>query len=211
MTGRTGPTRVATQNGLDVLTFTSVSQNDANGQFLAAANVAINENLQTIFILNNPTTVNAGGTTQYWGNTRIVSLQPGDFSQYIAFPYSWAGVAAGYISDQTGVPSSLGDNSVANAYNLIVANIATGAQTVWRNGTLQNSRTISLVSRLLTGTFIGSFVGTAEFYSGTIAEIIVYNAALTITQREQVEGYLSWKWGLVANLPPNHPFRNTPP
>jgi len=29
--------------------------------------------------------------------------------------------------------------------------------------------------------------------------------------RYKVEGYLAWKWGLVANLPSGHPYKNLPP
>jgi hypothetical protein len=29
---------------------------------------------------------------------------------------------------------------------------------------------------------------------------------LTTTQRQQVEGYLAWKWGLNASLPTTHPY-----
>jgi hypothetical protein len=35
---------------------------------------------------------------------------------------------------------------------------------------------------------------------GKIGEIIVYNTALTTSQRQQVEGYLAHKWGLYTNL-----------
>lgn len=43
---------------------------------------------------------------------------------------------------------------------------------------------------------------------GYFAEIIGFadNSQQTI-----VEGYLAWKWGLVANLPAGHPYKNSPP
>jgi hypothetical protein len=44
-------------------------------------------------------------------------------------------------------------------------------------------------------------------FNGYISEILVYTSALTTTQRQQVEGYLAWKWGLTASLPANHPFK----
>lgn len=47
--------------------------------------------------------------------------------------------------------------------------------------------------------------------NGYIQEIIVYNSALTLSQYQQVEGYLAWKWGFQASLPFNHPFRLFPP
>lgn len=46
--------------------------------------------------------------------------------------------------------------------------------------------------------------------TGAIAEIIVYNAELSAAQREQVEGYLAWKWDLQTSLPIGHPYRNIP-
>jgi hypothetical protein len=47
-------------------------------------------------------------------------------------------------------------------------------------------------------------------YGGLIGEEIIYNSALTTTQRQQVEGYLAWKWRLRASLPVNHPYKNIP-
>lgn len=43
-----------------------------------------------------------------------------------------------------------------------------------------------------------------------INEIVIYNNILTTTQRQQVEGYLAWKWGLQKSLPSSHPFFNFP-
>jgi hypothetical protein len=42
-------------------------------------------------------------------------------------------------------------------------------------------------------------------------ELIILNQLPTTYQRQQVEGYLAWKWGIQANLPANHPFKNAPP
>ena len=50
-----------------------------------------------------------------------------------------------------------------------------------------------------------------EGFNGYIQEILIYDTPLTTTQRQNVEGYLAWKWGLVANLPGNHPFKKWPP
>ena len=43
------------------------------------------------------------------------------------------------------------------------------------------------------------------FYTGTIYEFIIYNTTLSAPQCLQIESYLSQKWGLVGNLPSNHP------
>jgi hypothetical protein len=48
-------------------------------------------------------------------------------------------------------------------------------------------------------------------FSGSYAEILFFSTFLQPQQREQVEGYLAWKWGLVANLPSDHPYKNVLP
>jgi hypothetical protein len=48
-------------------------------------------------------------------------------------------------------------------------------------------------------------------FNGYISEVIVYTTALTTAQRQNVEGYLAWKWGLQGSLPSTHPYKNLPP
>ena len=42
--------------------------------------------------------------------------------------------------------------------------------------------------------------------TGLIYEVLVFNTALTTTQRQEIEGYLAWKWGVHASLPTGHPY-----
>lgn len=44
-----------------------------------------------------------------------------------------------------------------------------------------------------------------------LAEIILYNSQLATLQVQMIEGYMAWKWGLQANLPAGHPYKNAPP
>jgi hypothetical protein len=44
-----------------------------------------------------------------------------------------------------------------------------------------------------------------------VCEIITYNRSLTTTDRQMVEGYLAWKWGMVSQLPNGHPYKTFPP
>jgi autotransporter-associated beta strand protein len=55
--------------------------------------------------------------------------------------------------------------------------------------------------------------GGTSFYSfdGQIGEVIVTTGTLTADTRTTIEGYLAWKWNLVANLPPGHPHAAQPP
>lgn len=58
-----------------------------------------------------------------------------------------------------------------------------------------------------TGITIGSrWTQNQETFQGHIAEVIYYNRRLSQSERQTVEGYLAWKWGLRNNLPTNHPY-----
>lgn len=60
-------------------------------------------------------------------------------------------------------------------------------------------------------TSIGLRASFVEGVVGSIYEIIVYSRALTLLEREAVEGYLAWKWKLVGALPSGHAYKNVKP
>jgi len=49
------------------------------------------------------------------------------------------------------------------------------------------------------------------YLNGYINEILIFSNALTLTQYQQVEGYLASKWGLVSSLPSSHPYKKGSP
>ena len=48
----------------------------------------------------------------------------------------------------------------------------------------------------------------SDFSSG---EVILIDKVLTLSDREKLEGYLAWKWGLQANLPAGHTYKSAAP
>ena len=52
---------------------------------------------------------------------------------------------------------------------------------------------------------IVQYNGTPQ-YTGYISEVLVFNTALTTTQRQAIEGYLGWKWGLQGSLSSTNPY-----
>lgn len=44
-----------------------------------------------------------------------------------------------------------------------------------------------------------------------ISEVVYVRTGLPVSQQQQLEGYLAWKWGLQASLPLNHPYRYAAP
>jgi hypothetical protein len=135
------------------------------------------------------------------------------------------GTADGYIffgADSTGsnFASYVGNgsswsNAVANSPNYNVNSLCLMEMTnnstsnellPYFNGNAQTGK-YGGVTKALTGLTFGSNPGGgAQFWNGYVAEVLVYNTVLSKVQRQQVEGYLSWKWGLQANLPSSHPY-----
>jgi hypothetical protein len=118
----------------------------------------------------------------------------------------------GYISSYAvgggilAATSTLVENSVTTSLNVIMAVISSGSQLIFRNGTQQSSNTRSLTSATSDALLIGKWSGGTEFYQGDLGEMIVYSRNLGSNERQQVEGYLAWKWGLRTRLPTNHPY-----
>ena len=77
------------------------------------------------------------------------------------------------------------------------------------NGSAEDPITTNSAILPLSEITIGGLDG--QNWNGDIGEIIVYNGVLSTSERQTVEGYLAWKWGLQSNLPSNHPyFSNSP-
>ena len=135
-------------------------------------------------------------------------------SLYINQNQSQIVVRRGYTTNNTRYDGPLYANTInqgyiysaltdyqASTYQLII-NGSTNAATAFA-GTGTTTSDTSLI-------YVGSTSFNEPFY-GYVAEYIIYNSVITILQREQVEGYLAWKWGLQANLPANHPYKAAAP
>jgi hypothetical protein len=48
-------------------------------------------------------------------------------------------------------------------------------------------------------------------FLGNIGDVLTYAQPFDQTNRQNVEGYMAWKWGLQSQLPIDHPWKNTPP
>jgi len=58
---------------------------------------------------------------------------------------------------------------------------------------------------------IGTLREIASPWDGVVCEIVSYGSTLTLTDRQKMEGYIAWKWNLVALLPAGHPYKTTRP
>jgi len=183
VTGTGYPFLSTTSSGLQCIGF------NGSNNFYKASTVMSGSN-NTYFFVATATTNTTGGL-MYWGdNGRVL----GDW-----FYYNNPVGYFSFSSNQFFTPS--------NALVAITENVGVLC-TGYINGTSNGSQSsVSMGSNQ--SLMIGS--QSANYWKGTIQEVIIYNSAFTTTQRQQVEGYLAWKWGIQSKLPTNHPYYSAAP
>ena len=99
-----------------------------------------------------------------------------------------------------------------NLINIDWVNTGGVGKSVRANATLEGSvGQTGTVSAMSGGGTIGNVVSQG-ILSGTIFEIIfILDTKITTINRNKLEGYLAWKWGIQSYLPPGHPYLSAPP
>ena len=212
-----GDSATLTKTGATVLSWAdkSGSNNTAtavNSPVASGASILMNGSSYFTTTLTIPTQAHcliAVHTPSVDGNQSLFRFQISG-NPYIVFPYA---NTSGYITsyDATNTidasHSALVENSITTQKNLICANIVANGQQVYLNGTSQAYTAVSLTASTSPVLTIGQFTASEmEGYVGSINELIVYSVPLTVIQRQAIEGYLAWKWGIQSQLPPTHPY-----
>jgi len=81
---------------------------------------------------------------------------------------------------------------------------------IYRNGVVLSNASASGSFTSTTAQKFGIGIYSAGYSRTNVSELIIYNFALTTSQRQQVEGYLANKWGLTSLLATTHPFYKFP-
>jgi hypothetical protein len=167
--------------------------------------LAVSNTLFSIFIVEQRQSANASqfllrGTISQYNSMLHIG--------YYIYPNSFA--FAFYANDlisinATDIPAYVPGNEPFRLWSFIYGS---AGRRIYLNGRLLSSDTNNLNLISWNGGNIG---GNGNFYTGNINEILFYKPFIDGLQRQQIEGYLAWKWGLQANLPASHPFYNAPP
>lgn len=117
------------------------------------------------------------------------------------------------------------ENYTTGEYRMfeLFVNRTEGKDYFYQNGSVRQTITVSDATNygdngnvMLVGAY-GNGSGTtppqANYYlNGNISEIIIYKGSdMSILNRQTIEGYLAWKWGIQTMLPNDHPYKNLPP
>jgi len=99
-----------------------------------------------------------------------------------------------------------------NTWKIIASRFVSGGNDfLYINGGAERSAINGGVFNLNNVLRIGGSVNFGRSFNGEIAEKIITTVDLSTADRQKLEGYLAHKWGLVANLPSNHPYKTVAP
>lgn len=116
---------------------------------------------------------------------------------------NWSGFASGGFRSP---------HSVSQTGRQVFGSVHSGSSlTCFLNGTAGSAYTHTL-NKAFTRYGIGLDIGEATRYlDGEVCEVVVVNSSVSEADRQRIEGYLAHKWGLEANLPAGHPYKDAPP
>jgi hypothetical protein len=157
-------------------------------------------------------------TNSFIGQVNCINQTPGP--KVITYLPTGGDITGDGVDIQTNIP-------ITNNTPYIFANVSTFdgtdvfTTTTFSNGNTStyssNSGTFtpdstydSTYSKYALGNAVTSPTTNVDSFNGDMYECIMFSDALTISQRQQVEGYLAWKWGLQSSLPVGHTFKNNP-
>ena len=116
-----------------------------------------------------------------------------NFATFYGSGSNWNEVNTNTPGQSLATPSILGvtnDGSTATPY-------VNGTTQDTKNGTMQSFTSLRL----------GAWSTGSQPWNGPIAEVLIFSTKLSGQERQNVEAYLAYKWGLQGNLPSEHPAK----
>jgi len=167
---------------------------------------------RTIFIVGLAAPIATNDATNPWNNDALIGASRAD-KYYMYFRSNGTFNISNYTGSTGGqiivsLPYTIGE------LELFQYEFSTGSLkarlTGGTAGSIASDNTFS--TGFTTGsTYLGSSYNLTYFFKGKMMEVLTYNRLVTDTERQKIEGYLAWKWGLVNKLPANHPYKTSQP
>lgn len=189
---------MSTTANFPVYTETGVQFTGSTPTVLSNAGGYVPSNIMTSFVVYRST---VAGTRQRYvtigtnGNTNI-----------------FAGDTTFITAGTTSLNNYQGPISYSQNTTYLISQVGYSAGSIsWAiNGT--ESFTWTVTAGPSPNTRTGIIVGGEDtvYFTGFIMEVLMFDAFFTQSQRQQVESYLAWKWGLVSPLATGHPGKLLP-
>lgn len=197
-----------TLNGLNVLHFTK--DNFINGSNTSA----------TLGLTTTLSNQSKAAFVVFKGLTNLAIAAQPYYNFFSVFAANYYNVGEAYISTQfvlncgtNGDQTRLASLAAANSLNTASVVCIYNSSNVSDNIITENGTSLSLSTSVLATNYVttsGNYQIHQYAYNTEmdVAEILIYDGDITVEQRQQIEGYLAWKWGLQGNLPNDHPYKN---
>jgi hypothetical protein len=144
----------------------------------------------------------ASGINNQGGHNNLV-IPTGGGGPYLQ-SFAVGGAVAGMGADPA--VNTIGTTALAA---MIHSSVSTASNVVTLNGTSYTLTTNTLASGYGSDT-VTYYIGNAYPQPYILCEYILYQREFTIAERQQVEAYLAWKWGITSSLPATHPYKTIP-
>jgi prepilin-type N-terminal cleavage/methylation domain-containing protein len=172
-------------NGLPVVRFSSGSQQFFN---LPDGTVPFNNSPYTIFFVSSQNSLSSGGL--------LGSGDYGSTNNTNAFRYNLESV----VNYWWGVDILSSNMLQANKFYIIDFSYDLSSRKIYIDGSLSGSLSSSNNQSTSASNTIGlTAPGIGEYLDGNIAEIIIFDRALSNDERQDIERYLSKKWGITLS------------
>ena len=202
-----GPTvKAANLNGLNTVQFTAVSQ-----QYFTLPNMLSGFTAGSVIfvvkLLSDPPASNLtdSGVTKFGADTSLNGNNN----------YAWKGDNVIYDDFGSTTRTTIGDPATnLAAWHMSSFHAASNDKRMYINATSFFTTASNSVGWRSPQPMIGKGARTGggeNYLDGWLAELIFVNEALSTSDRQKLEGYLAYKWGLQSVLPGGHPYKSTPP
>ena len=197
----------STQNGIDVLTF------DGNDWLVATGWTSVNtsQNHSYIAVARHTNTADIGfllcqsGTTGGTNNmeSTLAYFSSGAFgSSQNSYKFGSRPFGNNHFVE---VPYSSGNHVMFGGHS-------GGAHYLYFDGDEYLRESSGPRNNTVADLQIGRRISESNFpWQGDVCEIIILDNFPNTDTRQKIEGYLAWKWGLQANLPSGHPYKDAAP
>ena len=188
-----------TQNNFPMMSF-------GTSAYMTAPSLTFSQTSRTAFAVVNIGAAGVGRT--FLASTGGTSTVETTLNSY--YPGSYTDIQISYYANvqyQTQTPSPFfNTTSIVSAVS--AASTAAGGG-IWVNGTSQSLTLTPSAPNYGTGTTTNQILGSAASFN--MGEVLLFDGVISVVERQKVEGYLAWKWGLQGTLPASHPYKMFPP
>jgi hypothetical protein len=186
-------TNTSTINGLNTIDF------DGIDDYLPSP-ISFNDEYTAYFLVD---------TTTVSGRSAIYCEEPS-----IALTKNYLFYSSGNVvyENFTGGPTSGNFFGLSQDVHLLeVVQSSANVRDIYADGNLEINLTGTYTGAAVTSFSLGGRIVGGNWFQSNMGEINFLNSVRSLDDRQKMQGYLCWKWGIESKLPVGHPYKDAPP